>query len=149
MLAIKRHEAPPPGYFDGFSRQVIARIKADGRRSKAESGSWLAWFRGFRGLLETKPILAGGFGVVACSALLAGVLYADQSDASLASVPALELAQPAQAPDEPLGKLFSPGAVADASQEQFPAHQSLFQEFRDQRGSWVDQATPVSFQPAR
>jgi hypothetical protein len=33
VLALKRYEQPPPGYFNDFSSQVIARIKLSERES--------------------------------------------------------------------------------------------------------------------
>ena len=40
LLACKRHEQPPPGYFDSFSRKVMARLEADDR---SEHSTWWEW----------------------------------------------------------------------------------------------------------
>jgi hypothetical protein len=84
LLALKRYEQPPPGYFDGFSSKVIARIEAGDHRQNNSllallfgQGSWLLRLRGAFG---TKPILAGAFGITVCSVLIAGVAYSDRSD---------------------------------------------------------------------
>ena len=84
LLALKRHEQPPPGYFNDFSRQVIVRIKAGER---GEGGAFLErllweapWLQRIWAALETKPILAGACGVAACGLLLMGVLYPDSAD---------------------------------------------------------------------
>src|SRR5438094_5722 len=84
LLALKRHEQPPPGYFNDFSGQVIARIRA-GAPADRETGSermvWEApWLRRLWAAFETKPILAGAFGVLVCGLLLAGVIYSEQAD---------------------------------------------------------------------
>jgi hypothetical protein len=96
LLAIKRHEQPPPGYFNGFSRQVIARIKA-GERG-AEGGLdlfWDApWLQRLWTALETKPVMAGAFGAAFCALLIGGVIYSEKSDVQpgiAGSVPAESL----------------------------------------------------------
>jgi hypothetical protein len=79
LLALKRHELPPPGYFDRFSNQVIARLRA-GERSAPDSlwerlGLEAAGLQRFWHALETKPVFAGALGAGVCGLLLAGILY--------------------------------------------------------------------------
>ena len=63
LLALKRYELPPPGYFHNFSRQVIVRIKAGESGDAAGGAFWdLGWLQRLWAALEAKPALAGGFG---------------------------------------------------------------------------------------
>ncbi|HEU5397122.1 MAG TPA: hypothetical protein VFV81_08135 [Verrucomicrobiae bacterium] len=70
LLALKRHEVPPPGYFNRFSDNVLARIQA------AEQEAALPWFVRLLHLLELKPAFAGGFASAVCLLLLFGIVYA-------------------------------------------------------------------------
>ncbi len=84
LLALKRHEQPPPGYFHQFSRQVIARIQ-DGEAAQSNSflGRLLArapWLEHFRSGFEPKPIVAGAFGIGVCSLLLVGLVSSERVD---------------------------------------------------------------------
>jgi len=112
LLALKRHEIPPPGYYNDFSRQVIQRIRIgdtggidDITEKLFGQSPWLAR------LLEAfamKPAFAGGFAGALCMLLLFGIVYAERPDltpqpvlqataatTSLASVTPASLAQPA------------------------------------------------------
>jgi hypothetical protein len=83
LLALKRHEQPPPGYFNDFSSQVIARIKADDRGDESyfERLFWEApWLQRLWAALETKPIITGAFGAAVCALLIGGVIYSDSVD---------------------------------------------------------------------
>jgi len=78
LMALKRHEEPPPGYFNDFSRQVIARIRAgetDGGREPIGS----SWWQRLWAALETKPIFAGAFGAGVCAVLISGILNSETS----------------------------------------------------------------------
>ena len=101
LLALKRHEQPPPRYFIDFSSQVIARIKRGERTEGApviERLFWEApWLQRIWGAFETKPILAGIFGVAVCGLLMTGVIYSDRTD----SLP-VDLAPVADADSTPL-----------------------------------------------
>jgi hypothetical protein len=85
LLALKRHEQPPPGYFHDFSHQVIARIQA-GETAAALGpiervlARW-PWLRGVWGGFEAKPLVAGAFGVAVCGLLVVGLVSSERSDA--------------------------------------------------------------------
>jgi hypothetical protein len=83
LLALKRHEQPPPGYFNDFSSQVIARIRAGERVDEGgfDQMFWEApWLQRLWAAIETKPIMAGAFGAAVCALLVGGVLYSDRTD---------------------------------------------------------------------
>jgi hypothetical protein len=95
LLALKRHEQPPPGYFDRFSSQVIARIENGERGQRDEPIGRLLWevpwLQRIWAAFEAKPMLAGVFGVAVCGLLITGVVYADRADvSSVALMPGTE-----------------------------------------------------------
>ena len=107
LLKLKRHEVPPPGFFNNFSDSVIDRIRAGEDRT---AGSLVArlndtapWLVSFLRIFEAKPGVIGGFATSLCLLLLFGVVLAERSEsgpqsimnmassqnASVASAPAL------------------------------------------------------------
>jgi len=66
LLILKRHEQPPPDYFDGFSGAVLERIQTIANEPASGWRYWLAWF-------ELKPLLAGAYGLAVCGLLLFGI----------------------------------------------------------------------------
>ena len=98
LLALKRHEQPPPGYFNGFSRQVIVRIKAGERGEQDNLMERLfevaPWLQRMWAAFEARPAVAGALGLAMCGLFGAGVLvYSDKPDATpMALVPAMETA---------------------------------------------------------
>jgi hypothetical protein len=86
LLALKRHEVPPPGYFDDFSGQIIARIKAGEARGESPLVERLAgeapWMLRLMRFFEAKPAMVGAMAAALCMLLVAGILYSgsDSSD---------------------------------------------------------------------
>ena len=67
LLALKRYEQPPPGYFESLSARIINRIES------AESASPTLWERlGFA--FGSKPAFVCALGVVACGLICIGLL---------------------------------------------------------------------------
>ena len=95
LLALKQHEMPPPGYFDGFSRRVIARIRAGEAETSASLSERLSdqvpWLLRFLRVFEGKPVFAGAYASALCLLLIAGVILAERpeptSEASFEPMP--------------------------------------------------------------
>jgi hypothetical protein len=83
LMALKRHETPPPGYFNDFSGQVIARLRA-GETSEPvlygrlfNEAPWVASFLRFFG---SKPAYVGAFSAAMCLLLLGSIVYNQRDD---------------------------------------------------------------------
>jgi hypothetical protein len=67
LLALKRHEQPPPGYFDALSARIMSRIEA------AETAQPTLWERlGFA--FGSKPAFVCALGVIVCGLFCIGIL---------------------------------------------------------------------------
>ncbi len=86
LLALKRHEVPPPGYFNTFSRQVITRIRAGETEASTSLSERLfarmPWLLTSLQALETKPVYAGGFASVICLLLVFGAVIAQRPESA-------------------------------------------------------------------
>ena len=71
LLALKRHEEPPPGYFDRLPGEVRARI-AHAQASPEP------WWRRWLATWDLSPALATSYAVVAVTLVLGGVWMAKQ-----------------------------------------------------------------------
>jgi len=97
LLALKRYEQPPPGYFDRFPYQVMARIEAEEARFQ------LPWWERVLGRFDLKPALVGAFGFAVMGVYFLGLSlanYVEQQSAQLS--PAMP------------GSWYSPSALAGA-----------------------------------
>ncbi len=140
LLALKRHEQPPPGYFNGFSREVIARIRAGERlerESLVERFIWdLPWVQRLWGALETKPAVAAGFGVVICGLLAWGALYSENGASTQVTAALPSAVEPVQAEAPDLQAQLLPnggGLQVSSAMEAVSAgarSDSLFEEIR-------------------
>ena len=133
LLKLKRHEQPPPRYFNDFSSQVVARIRAGEaghRETVLDNGSWLMklW-----SLIEAKPMLPGAVGVAFCALLVFGAVYTETST----SAPGPDIiAQPAPMAQDLISSLnqnaTQPRSVPVAFSNTTPVIQldgSLFDQF--------------------
>jgi hypothetical protein len=73
LLALKRHEIPPPGYFEDFSGSVIGRIRA------SEAAQPLPWLFRFFQAFESKPAYPVALASSLCVLLLFGIVNVEQN----------------------------------------------------------------------
>jgi hypothetical protein len=84
LLALKRHEMPPPEYFDVLSKRVIERIRAGEAETPASLSERLSdqvpWLLKFLQAFEAKPVFAGAYASALCLLLIAGVILAERPE---------------------------------------------------------------------
>ncbi len=146
LLKFKRHEIPPPGYFNNFSGEVVARIRAGeageagGSPSLAEQLHDATWLESLMRVFQAKPGVIGGGAMSLCLLLLIGVVLADRPDQAPAGILASSEAAPEPAPalaavvpasDDTSGIAVSPNPVISLqpvttlfSQQQNPLFQA-------------------------
>jgi len=83
LLKLKRHELPPPGYFNNFSSQVVTRIRlGDSANSEGVLGTMFVEAPGllrFIQMFTARPAVAGVFASVLFLLLVVGIVYSDYS----------------------------------------------------------------------
>ena len=152
LLALKRHEQPPPGYFSSFSRQVVARIKAG--ETAASDSLWervltrLPWLQNLWTGFEVKPIVAGAFGISVCSLLIFGLVSSERIESNAALLPVANAVQPVVSMQVQSAGIFEPHSMDHTSTGSvFTAHNrySIFEEVQPHIPAV---AQPVNFSPA-
>jgi hypothetical protein len=150
LLSLKRQETPPPGYFNNFSGQVIARLRAgEGRASRTATDEYFSeapWLLKLLQAFELKPAFAGAFASALCLLLVFGIVYAERPDSSPQtllqtsgqSFGSFAAVTPAALP----GTEDSTGIIADTN----PA--TSLQPVASLFGSPSPLAEPVSFSPS-
>jgi hypothetical protein len=137
LLAIKKYEQPPPGYFIHFSQQVIAGIQ---REDATQESGFLRWFtapfawmqRGWDSL-ESRPALAGTVGFAVCGVIASGLYFS----------PATPLAM-SMSMDNPVGASFMPVSHHETNGISKTPGSSIFDEVRS--GNLVPAAQMVNWQ---
>jgi hypothetical protein len=141
LLQLKRYEQPPPGYFNDFSRQVIAQIRADAnvkREHSMDRLSWeVPWLHRLIGAFQAKPALAVSFGAAVCALLVGGVIYSESTEfdpAAIPTIPGIEgLAkvspQPIATPVVALGAAATPTTTNSSLNVNIQPGGSLFDQF--------------------
>jgi hypothetical protein len=66
LLALKKHEVPPPGYFNRLPGKILARIESS---EMATQSSWWDWLVA---RFDARPILACAYGFTISGLLLMG-----------------------------------------------------------------------------
>ena len=81
LVALKRHERPPPGYFQHFSDKVIARIEAEGLAFQAP-----LWRR-ILSALDTRPVFACAYCLAVGALLYVGLADSENLETQTIAAP--------------------------------------------------------------
>jgi len=115
LLALKRHEVPPPGYFESFSDRVVARVQAD---SAASSRGVI---RRITTLFQARPAISWSFCMASVLVLFAATtLFETEQGNRATGAPTFDPAFVSAA---------APAAPASASGVVFTTNQMLPRSF--------------------
>lgn len=81
LLALKRHEQPPPGYFEYLHHQVVNRIALENEPEPED------WFGSLWERFRLRPALVGAFSIALGAFYLAGVGSSNQPAPQPAGAP--------------------------------------------------------------
>jgi len=98
LMALKRHETPPPGYFNDFSSQVISRLRAGEKAEPVLYGRFFneaPWMASFLQFFGSKPAYVGAFSAAMCLLLLGSIIYNQRDDTTPPESPFLTSVSPA------------------------------------------------------
>lgn len=150
LLALKKHEAPPPGYFDQFAGEIRSRLAAGEHRQTdlwREIGDEASWLQRLWDMFAAKPALAGAFGMAVCALMLSGIYFSQSPEAGPGGVAVAEswkLTTPAVSPltsgQSPQAQLLAASSTNPVLA--VPVGGSLFD-----RIGVAGQPAPASFQP--
>ena len=141
LIALKRYERPHPRFFNDFSAQVIARIKAGEHLREDETSSW---FQRLWAAFEARPMLAGAAGLGACAVVVVGLIISENAGTTSVDIPqvpgsatALMVERPPVSPmPQQAATLVGFGSMNGVTTTQQPSG-SLFEEFRNtQKPTW-------------
>lgn len=147
LLKLKRHEPPPPRYFNDFSTQVLNRIRnttptiQDDALEQVTAQS--LWLERIVAAFQNKPLLAGAFGAAVCGLLVFGVAYSERINANPPSVD-LAVTQPQPNVLPPAAGVFNtdPMLMASSTNPITPATGSIFDAIKISTAS-----QPVNWKP--
>ena len=104
LLKLKRHESPPPRFFNDFSFQVTARIRAGVGTRKFENFEDVVlqapWLHRIWKSIEGKPAVSGLFAAAVCGVLIAGIFFVDNTAPTMPGIVANQPEDPAVNPEE-------------------------------------------------
>ncbi|MCX7723477.1 MAG: hypothetical protein N2379_10555 [Verrucomicrobiae bacterium] len=97
LLALKKYECPPPGFFHRFTREVMSKLTAP--RAAAESVEDRTWIVRLWRYLELRPWLAGAAGAAVCALVVGWIVYTRFAEWTPPSSPLITHRVPAQPAD--------------------------------------------------
>ncbi|MDB6059146.1 MAG: hypothetical protein JWO95_2990 [Verrucomicrobiales bacterium] len=140
VIALKRYEQPPPGYFNRLPNEIMARIAA----GEGETKFWQRFIPNF----TFRPAMAYGVGLAMCGAVALGVYYTSNlpvNNNGTVTASTMTTSQPTMLAPAPGPAIASQNSVSVNSTNPVMTEPSLFP---NQVGAGL-QTAPAGYTPHR